>query len=119
MIGLFLASLRLLKAIYRASNDPEFRALLFMMILLLISGTIFYVLEENWRIVDALYFCVMTMSTVGYGDLSPTSDLSKIFTVVYSPVTIGVFVGVASKLAQTLLAPKKRKENKQAQEQRT
>jgi hypothetical protein len=76
------------------------------MIMLLVSGTVFYVLNEDWTIIDALYFCVMTMSTVGYGDLSPSNDISKIFTIVYSLTTIGVFVGVASKLAQALLIPK-------------
>jgi hypothetical protein len=111
MSGLFLASLRLLKAIRRASADPEFRALFSIMILLLISGTIFYVMEENWTIVDALYFCVMTMSTVGCGDLKPSSDLSKIFTMVYSLITIGIFVGVASKLAQALLTTKENQSN--------
>jgi hypothetical protein len=73
------------------------------MLVLLVTGTMFYVLHEGWSIVDALYFCVMTMSTVGYGDLTPTSSLSKIFTIVYSLITIGVFVGVASKLAHAML----------------
>jgi hypothetical protein len=76
------------------------------MIMLLVSGTVFYVLNEGWSIIDALYFCVMTMSTVGYGDLFPSNDISKIFTIVYSLMTIGVFVGVASKLAKALLTPK-------------
>jgi len=107
MSGLLLASLRLLKAIYRAYKDPEFHALFAIMVLLLVTGTIFYVLEESWSIVDALYFCVMTMSTIGYGDLTPTSDISKVFTIVYSLITIGVFVGVASKLAQALLTTNK------------
>ena len=103
MSGLFLALVRLTKAILGAWKDPEFHVLAFLMVILLISGTTFYVFEEDWSVVDALYFCVMTMSTVGYGDLSPTSDLSKIFTIVYSLIGIGIFVGVASKLAQAML----------------
>lgn len=103
MSELFLVLLRLMKAIYRAYEDPESRALLALMVALLLSGTIFYALHEGWSYVDALYFCVMTMSTVGYGDFTPTSNISKMFTVVYSLITIGVFVGVASKLAQAML----------------
>ncbi len=103
MSGLILALTRLAKAIYRAFEDPEFLALASLMLVLQVTGTIFYVLHEGWSIVDALYFCVMTMSTVGYGDLTPTSSLSKIFTIVYSLITIGVFVGVASKLAHAML----------------
>jgi hypothetical protein len=103
MSGLILALTRLARAIYRAFEDREFHALVSLMLVLLVTGTMFYVLHEGWSIVDALYFCVMTMSTVGYGDLTPTSSLSKIFTIVYSLITIGVFVGVASKLAHAML----------------
>ena len=106
MSSLILAFYRLIKSIRRAYSDHEFRALLLIMIMLLVSGTVFYVLNEGWSIIDALYFCVMTMSTVGYGDLLPSNDISKIFTIVYSLLTIGVFVGVASKLAKALLTPK-------------
>jgi hypothetical protein len=40
--------------------------------------------------IDALYFSVTTVSTVGLGDLSPQTDIGKLFTVVY------IFVGVAA-----------------------
>lgn len=107
MTGLFMAALRLMNAIYRAYKDPEFRVLLSIMLLLLVTGTLFYVRHEGWSYVDALYFCVMTMSTVGYGDLTPTSSVSKIFTMVYCLITIGVFVSVVSKLAKAMLARSK------------
>ena len=103
MTSLFLAMMRLVTAIGGACKDTEFRALLFLTAVLLISGTVFYVQSEGWGYVDALYFCVMTMSTVGYGDLTPTSNLSKVFTMVYAVTSIGVFVGIASKLANAML----------------
>jgi len=49
----------------------------------------------------------MTMSTIGYGDLVPTTPLSKIFTIVYSILTIGLFVAIASKLVIVLVSRKK------------
>ena len=39
---------------------------------------------------DALYFTTVTMSTVGYGDLSPSTTLSRAFTSVYILIGIGV-----------------------------
>ena len=58
-------------------------------LILLTIGTVAYQLMEDWSWVDALYFCVVAVTTVGFGDLSPTSDGAKLFTVFY------IFSGVA------------------------
>ena len=67
----------------------------------------FYSYIEGWSIVDSAYFCIMTMSTIGYGDLVPTSDVSKIFTIIYAVLSIGVFVAVMSKLVLVMVERKK------------
>lgn len=46
-------------------------------------GTIVYRALEDWSWVDALYFSTVAVTTVGFGDLTPSSDASKLFTVVY------------------------------------
>ena len=102
MIHFFVTILRLLKAIYRAASDEEFRALAFMTSVLLLSGTLYYAYAEEWSLLDSLYFSVMTMTTIGYGDLTPTTYISKIFTIIYAFISIGVFVGLAAKLASAL-----------------
>ncbi|PID77077.1 MAG: hypothetical protein CSB24_03335 [Deltaproteobacteria bacterium] len=71
-------------------------------VLLLIGANIFYTSVEHWSTVDALYFSVMTMATVGYGDLAPTSDLSKLFTVFYTFLSIGSFVSLNAKCVQMM-----------------
>lgn len=43
---------------------------------------------EPWTVIDALYFSMVTMSTVGYGDLTPSTSGSKVFTCMY------IFVGI-------------------------
>jgi hypothetical protein len=48
----------------------------------------------------------MTLTTIGYGDLHPTSDLSKIFTSFYAIVGIGVFVALITQLAQAQIEKK-------------
>jgi voltage-gated potassium channel Kch len=40
-------------------------------------------------VLDALYFTIITLTTVGYGDLAPQTDPGKIFTMVY------IFVGLS------------------------
>ncbi|MBI3034150.1 hypothetical protein HYY72_03240 [Candidatus Woesearchaeota archaeon] len=47
---------------------------------LMVIGTMFYHQVEKWSYVDSFYFTSITLSTIGYGDLHPTSSLSKIFT---------------------------------------
>lgn len=53
-------------------------------ILVLMIGTVIFAFLENWSIADSFYFVTMTATTVGYGDLVPTSTASKIVTIVYS-----------------------------------
>jgi potassium channel subfamily K len=40
-------------------------------------------LWEALSMVDALYFVIVTITTVGYGDLVPLTDKAKIFTVFF------------------------------------
>jgi len=44
--------------------------------------------EEDWSVVDAIYFGMVTMSTVGYGDLSPTTNFTYVYTI------FNIFVGI-------------------------
>jgi hypothetical protein len=64
-------------------------------VLVLAVGTVVYHYLEGWSWVDAFYFSAVAGSTVGFGDLSPTTNGSKLFTVVYifSSITIiGTFL---------------------------
>jgi voltage-gated potassium channel len=49
--------------------------------------------------VDSFYFTVITLTTVGYGDLSPTQPLTKIVTVVFVIVGIGLLATFVAELA--------------------
>ncbi|MDG6882399.1 voltage-gated potassium channel [Phocoenobacter uteri] len=84
-------------------TDKEFQFLFVFIILLLIGANIFYTTIEGWSIIDALYFSVMTMATIGYGDLTPTTDVSKIFTIIYAFISIGTFVAFTAKYVQIML----------------
>ncbi|OQY02958.1 MAG: hypothetical protein B6I20_05960 [Bacteroidetes bacterium 4572_117] len=84
MISFFINLFRLFKVVLKGIlNDSEFRYILFFVILLLTASTIFYSQYENWSIIDSLYFSVMTMSTIGYGDFVPTTSISKVFTIIF------------------------------------
>jgi len=63
---------------------------LVIVVCLIIIGTMFYSIFEGWNYLDSFYFTVMTLTTIGYGDFYPTSDISKMFTVFY--VLAGVYL---------------------------
>jgi voltage-gated potassium channel Kch len=79
---------------------------------LLAGATLFYFTTEGWSLIDSLYFSVMTMSTIGYGDLVPTTALSKIFTIIYSILSIGFFVAVVTKVVRIVLEHKQKKSSR-------
>jgi voltage-gated potassium channel len=64
------------------------------LIIVLLIGTISYHSLEEWTWIQALYFTTATIATVGYGDLSPTNDVSRLFTVFF--ILIGVSVTVSA-----------------------
>ena len=49
----------------------------------LLLGVFVYHHLEGWSYLDALYFCVISLATIGYGDLTPTTDIAKLFTIFY------------------------------------
>jgi voltage-gated potassium channel Kch len=105
MIEFFLTTLRLLRGMASAwKRDPEFRSLTFLVLVTLLGGTIFYSLEEGWSVVDAFYFSVTTLTTVGLGDLSPQTAIGKLFTVVYIFAGIGIILGFIDAVAKESLS---------------
>ncbi len=108
MLTILVNSIKLLGAIWHGvRTDVGFRILLYMLLILLGGATLFYTRIEHWSVVDSLYFSVMTMSTIGYGDLAPTTDMSKLFTAIFAVLSIGIFAAVVSKIVAVTLERKK------------
>lgn len=93
-----------LEALTQMARNRDERGPLLLVASLLIVGTIFYVLVEGWSVVDALYFCAMSLATVGYGDVVPDTDVGKVFTVVYVLSGIGILVSFFTALTTKTLA---------------
>ena len=99
MIPFFYTFYRFGKSIWASFKDPEFQALLTLVVVTLGSGMLFYHSVEGWSWLDSLYFSVTTLTTVGYGDFAPHTDIGKIFTMVYLLVGIGVLFGFINYVA--------------------
>ncbi len=51
---------------------------------------------------DAAYFCVISLATIGYGDLAPVTRLGRLFTMVYIIAGLGVlsaFIGAITRVS--------------------
>ena len=65
---------------------------------LLALGTFIFHWLEGWSYLDSLYFCVISLATVGYGDLTPTTPLAKIFTMIYIINGIGILLALFDRI---------------------
>ena len=95
-----LVFIRFIRSIGRGLKDPAFRGLFFWVLVLLGSGTWFYHAYEGWSWLDSLYFTVITLTTVGYGDLSPQTPAGKIFTMIYIILGLGILSSFIVLVAQ-------------------
>lgn len=65
--------------------------LLSTLFVIVFGGTVFFHYAEGWSWLDAYFFTVVTLSTVGYGNLVPATAVGKIGTTVLIFVGLGVF----------------------------
>jgi len=77
---------------------------IFIVLLWLAIGTVAYhYFLENWSLVESLYFSTATVTTIGYGDIHPTNNASRLFTVGYALLGVGIVLFALSIVAQTII----------------
>ena len=67
-------------------------------ILVVMSGGFVVGVIEGWDIADSAYWVVITMLSVGYGDLSPKSQVGRLFALIYIPIGVVALMNVISSL---------------------
>jgi len=102
MIGLFFAIIVFFRAVRNSLKDPRFKGTATLLLLLIISSSIFYSLVEKWSFLDSIYFSVNTLATVGFGDFTPRTSAGKIFTIFYIIIGIGIFAVFISSIGEKI-----------------
>ena len=77
-------------------RKQAFRIAAVMAVGLIGLATVVYRSLEGWSWVDSFYFSTIAVTTVGFGDLAPSTDASKLFTVFYVFAGISLVGGVLS-----------------------
>src|SRR5512137_2602662 len=61
--------------------DSEARPIFIYALANLLIGATLYSWLEGWSFLDSMYFMVVTLCTIGYGDLTPTKPITKLLTI--------------------------------------
>lgn len=80
------------------------------MVQLIVSCTFFalciwyYNYTEHWNVIESILFVIVTVSTVGYGNIHPTSTQSRIFTIFLMLLgVVVIFAGMTSYLSEGII----------------
>eukprot|EP01036_Dinobryon_divergens_P024435 gene24435-32884_t len=91
-----LLSLEEFNAKFIQSNSIKMSVVIFLYFL---AGVLVYHFWQGWNITDSIYFMVTTLLTIGYGEIVPTSDSTRLFTAIYILFGICICGFVLSSLA--------------------
>ena len=90
-----------------ALSDKSVQGILAITVAIVLWASVFYHFVEGWAWIDSIYFSVVTISTVGFGDFSPETSAGKIFTMFYIIIGLGVFVTAATTIADAIISQAK------------
>jgi len=79
------------------------RAYLALFVLIMLIGTLGFKHLEDWSLSDAFYYNIVTVSTVGYGDIAPTQESTRMFAVILIVMGGASFLGVIANATELLL----------------
>ena len=67
-------------------------------------GTWAFHVIEDWTWAESFYFSVATLTTVGYGDIHPTTDEARVFTAVYILIGVGIVIAALTSIGSRYLS---------------
>ena len=79
------------------------RVFLIVFITIMVLGSLGFMLIEGLSLADAFYFSIVTIATVGYGDIHPATQAGKILAIILIITGVGTFLGVIASATDMLL----------------
>lgn len=69
----------------------------------MVLGTLGFIAIENASFLDAFYYVIVTMATVGYGDIHPINPAGKLLAIAIIVLGVGTFLGVIANTTELML----------------
>ncbi|HJU92870.1 MAG TPA: potassium channel protein [Pyrinomonadaceae bacterium] len=79
------------------------RVVLLAVVGAVVLGTVMFRVLEGWSILDSLYVTAQTVTTVGFGDLTPRTTAGRAFTAVFMMVSVGIVLYALTSTVQAIV----------------
>ncbi|MGK7925242.1 MAG: TrkA family potassium uptake protein [Spirulina sp.] len=93
-------------AFARRENLP--RLFMVVIVIILSSSILLFWVEPDVSFVDSLWWSLVTMTTVGYGDITPVTFFGRVIAAIDMLVGVGVLAVLTAKIASTLVEQRNR-----------
>ncbi len=123
-LGRYSKSLKTMKYIFKETKAELSMTLFVIFVLMILSSTLMYYIEHDEQpaqfasIGDALWWSVVTLTTVGYGDVYPITNMGKLLSGVIALIGIG-FVALPTGIISSAFIEKIQSEKKLNKEETT
>jgi len=80
---------------------PMIPSLVIMILGALLIGNL-----EGWTVITSMYYCIVTATSVGYGDIVPTTDTTKLMAILFIPLSVAVMADFFGRITTTIIEHK-------------
>ncbi|HKY46316.1 MAG TPA: potassium channel protein [Pyrinomonadaceae bacterium] len=84
-------------------NRVRVRVVLLAVFGAILLGTVMFRVLEGWSILESLYVTVQTVTTVGFGDLTPQTPYGRAFAVIFMMVSVGIVLYALTSTVQSIV----------------
>ena len=84
-------------------SRARIRIVMMAVLLAILLGTVVFHLLEGWSILDSLYVTVQTVTTVGFGDLTPRTTIGRLFATFFMMLGVGVVLYALTSTVQSIV----------------
>ena len=82
----------------------QFFRLLLMLVAILLAGSLgYWLIEDGWTFLESLYMTVITITTVGFGEVREISPGGRIFTMVVILLGLGLGAAIIARIGQIIV----------------